>query len=117
MKDQRLVTNLKRHEYYKDIYPDLHPNADEKKRTFLKTKPNFDFMFKNDKLTFVKEKERLDFSNTNKLFRSQTLEKPKLLTLEEENQKRLSFYLCNTMVPVIYTLLIYIRIYFIRLII
>jgi len=98
MKDQRLVTNLKRHEYYKEIYPDLHPNVDQVRRTFIKTKPNFDFMFKNDKLTFVREKERLDFSNTNKLFRSQTIEKSK--SLEEENQKKLSYYLSNTIVPV-----------------
>ena len=98
MKDQRLVTNLKRHEYYKEIYPDLHPNVDAVKRTFIKTKPNFDFMFKNDKLTFVREKERLDFTNTNKLFRSQTIEKSK--SLEEESQKRLSYYLSNTIVPV-----------------
>ncbi len=100
MKDLKLVSNLKRHEYYKEIYPDLHPNVDEKKRTFIKTKPNFDFMFKDDKLHFVREKERLNFSNTNKLFRSQTVEKPK--NIEQDNQQRLSFYLSNTMVPVSY---------------
>jgi len=95
-----LVTNLKRHEYYKDIYTDLHPNADLVKRTFVMTKPNFDFMFKNDKLTYITEKERLNFSNTKKLFRSQTIEPSKPKNEEDEKQKRLSFYLSNTMVPV-----------------
>jgi len=99
MKDQRLVSFQKRHEYYTGIYKDLHTNVDHERRIFTKSKPNFDFMFKNDKLTYIKEKEIIDFSKSQQLFKSFT--KTDIEPKEKTPHAKLSFYLKNTIVPVI----------------
>ena len=93
----KLITNKDRHDYYKKIYPALHPNMDEETRTYTRPKPNFDYVYKNMNLIYSKD-STVDFSKTKTLFNTFNIEDEKR---QKSTHEQISFYLFGSMVPVI----------------
>jgi hypothetical protein len=93
-----LVSNKQRHDYYNDIYQDLHPCYDKDKRIYTKTSQNNEFFFKDDTLLYSKQKD-LEFNKKSvdsfKTF-PEKVTNPEKMTV----QNKISFYLSNNMVPV-----------------
>jgi len=96
MNYSKLITNKERHEYFKSIYPALHPNNDEESRTYRRPKPNFDFVYKNMNLMYSKDSS-VDFSKSKSVFKSFNVDEEKK---EKNIHDQISFYLMNSIVPV-----------------
>jgi hypothetical protein len=92
------VTHKTRHEYYNQIYDDLHPFNDKEKRIYTKPKQNFDFFYRDDQLTYSKQKD-LDF-NRRSLENFKSFKDTDINIDKKTVQDKISFYLCNNIVPV-----------------
>ncbi len=93
-----LINFQKKHQYYNEIYDDFHPQNNNETRIYTKSKPNFDFSFKNDKLTYPKDKE-LDF-NKKSLGKFKTFDDNDLELGKKTIQNKISYHLSNNIVPV-----------------
>ena len=80
-----IVSFNKKHEYYNNIYYETHPCADKENRIYKKPRDDFSFKFVNDSLEFNKFKT---FSEKDKD------------PMKNSIHDRISFYLCNKLIPV-----------------
>ena len=93
-----LINFQKKHQYYNEIYDDLHLSNDKLNRVYTKPKPNFDFFLKDDTLSYSQYKD-LDF-NQKSLDKFKTIDSNKLNPNNMSMQKKISFYLTSNLVPV-----------------
>jgi hypothetical protein len=84
----------KKHKYFNELYSDLHSSSDA--RIFTKSKPDFDFRFKDNKLMYSKDND-IDYSKSKTLKSVYDSHEP---LNEKKVQDKISFYLTNKLVPV-----------------
>lgn len=93
-----LINYQKKHQYFNEIYDDLHPQNNKETRIYNKYKPNFDFSFKNNKLTHLDDKE-VNF-NKNSFKKFKTFDDSFVDMGKKTIQNKISYHLTNNLVPV-----------------
>lgn len=93
-----IINFEKKHKYFNEIYDDLHPQNEKESRIYNKPKPNFDFSFKDNKLTHANNKE-IDF-NKKSLSKFKTFDDTDIDLGKKKIQNKISYHLSNNLVPV-----------------
>jgi hypothetical protein len=93
-----IINFEKKHKYFNEVYKDLHPSNDSNSRIYIKPKQNFEFTYKDDKLSYSKFRD-LDF-NKKSLQNFKGIDKDKLDPNQMKVQDKISFYLTSNLVPV-----------------
>ena len=94
MYDSHLISFKEKAQYFNKIYPPLHPNYDPMGRVYSKPANDNEFIFKDDKLIYSKNKN-LDFTKAEEVFPSFK----NINNKEEDVHEKISYYLNNNIVP------------------
>jgi hypothetical protein len=93
-----LVDFHKKHEYYNNIYYETHPYATKDSRVYKKPRDDFDFRFRDNELKYNKKRE-IDITKSS-IDNFNTFKESDIDNNQKTIQSRISYYLCNNMVPV-----------------
>ena len=86
-----------KHEFYSSIYTTFHSNYNPETRIYTKQCENFDFFFKDNKLSYSKE-DRADVKQALNIFKG--INEKDITFNDKKPQERISYYLSNRLVPV-----------------
>ena len=92
----------KKHDFYNSIYSTFNSNYDSKTRIYTKHCENFDFKFSDNKLQYVHD-NRADVLEACKIFTN--LKESDYNPNVRSVQNRISYYLSNRLVPVLFLIL------------
>ena len=90
--------NNKKHTFYNNIYSVLNNNYDSETRIYNKKCENYDFLFKDNKLSYLKDDE-FKIDEARKLFNN--LKEKDINPNARPIQQRISYYQTNRLIPVI----------------
>ena len=92
------VTFKDRHNYFNNIYPELHPFNNKETRIYTKEKENFGITFTGEKIIHSPNRDLI--FNKKSISKFKTVRPEKIHIEEKSPQERVTFYLTNNMVPV-----------------
>ena len=95
-----LVTTKQRHDYYNSIYGDLHPHNNKDTRIYTKQNENFGISYTGEKVIHSPNREMIFSQKSIDNFKS--FKKDNFNIERKSPQERITFYLTNNMVPVIF---------------
>lgn len=95
----KLISFNKKHEYYNNIYYETHPYAEKDTRMYNKPKDDFEFRFKDNELRYKKSRE-IDITKKS-IDNFKTFKESDIDSSKKTVQNKISYYLCNNLVPVI----------------